>query len=88
MGGKDIIIREPATGTELPGEETTIHIPEKHPTPSVILDTDKETINTTGNMEYSTDGGKTWKPATEPMDVSGHDWGRTSSSASPAMRTT
>lgn len=71
MGGKDIIIREPATGTELPGEETTIHIPEKHPTPSVILDTDKETINTTGNMEYSTDGGKTWKPATEPMDVSG-----------------
>ena len=71
MGGKDILIREPATGTELPGEKTTVHIPEKYPTPSVTLDTDKETIDTTGDMEYSTDGGKTWDPATEPMDISG-----------------
>ena len=70
MGGKDILIREPATGTELPGEKTTVHIPEKYPTPSVTLDTDKETIDTTGDMEYSTDGGKTWDPATEPMDIS------------------
>lgn len=70
MAGEDIIIREPATGTDLPGEEITIHIPEKQPTPDVSLDTGKETVNTTGDMEYSTDGGVTWQPAEEPMDVS------------------
>lgn len=70
MAGEDIIIREPATGTDLPGEEVTIHIPEKNPTPDVALDYGNETINTTDDMEYSTDGGETWQPATEPLDVS------------------
>ena len=70
MAGEDIIIREPATGTDLPGEEVTIHIPEKNPTPDVTLDYGNETINTTDDMEYSTDGGETWQPATEPLDVS------------------
>lgn len=68
--GEDILIREPATDTEVPGNSVEIHIPEKQPTPNVSLDTSKETINTTTDMEYSTDGGNTWKPCTEPLDVS------------------
>ena len=31
---------------------------------------DNETLNTTPDMEYSTDGGKTWKPCPNPLDVS------------------
>ncbi len=70
LAGEDILIREPATDTDVPGNSVEIHIPEKQPTPNVSLDTGKETINTTTDMEYSTDGGKTWKPCTQPLDVS------------------
>lgn len=34
------------------------------------MDTVTETIDTTPEMDCSTDGGSTWNPCTEPLDVS------------------
>ena len=42
-------------------------------TPGLVFDPNNETLNTTPDMEYSTDGGKTWKPCPSPMDVSDLD---------------
>lgn len=70
LEGEDILIRKPADKDNLPSDPIVIHIPKRRPTPDVVIDYEKETVNTTPEMEYSTDGGKTWTPATEPLDVS------------------
>jgi len=47
-----------------------LEIPTKGAKPDLIVDRDKETVNTSASMEFSTDGGKTWKPCPSPLSVS------------------
>ena len=68
--GKTVLFRFPATKTDFASRTVTVVI-SKHPgAPVLVFDPDNETLNTTPDMEYSTDGGKTWKPCPNPLDVS------------------
>ena len=63
--GEEITIIDKETG-----EEITIKVPDRPSAPDVTVDFDRETVNTDTDMEYSTDGGKTWKPCDKDMDIS------------------
>ncbi len=68
--GKTVLFRYPATREDFASRTVTVMI-SKHPgAPVLVFDPDNETLNTTPDMEYSTDGGKTWKPCPNPLDVS------------------
>lgn len=68
--GKTVLFRYPATREDFASRTVTVVI-SKHPgAPVLVFDPDNETLNTTPDMEYSTDGGKTWKPCPNPLDVS------------------
>ena len=68
--GKTVLFRFPATGEDFASRAVTVVI-SKHPgAPVLVFDPSGETLNTTTDMEYSTDGGKTWNPCPSPMDVS------------------
>ena len=71
LTGQTILVRDAATDDKFASEPTELRIPNKTENPTVTLDTEKETINTTEDMDYSTDGGLTWNPCTKPLDVSG-----------------
>src|SRR5699024_5614129 len=47
-----------------------VKVPQKGEKPDLTIDRDKQTVNTTAGMEYSTDGGKTWTKCDPDMDVS------------------
>lgn len=71
LTGQTILVREAASDDKFASEPAELRVPERTEDPSVSLDMEKETVNTTGDMDYSTDGGVTWNPCTEPLDVSG-----------------
>ena len=62
--GETIHVKDKTTG-----EETDIHIPPRPAAPDVKLDNETGIINTKPGMEYSPDGGKTWYPAPDGLDV-------------------
>lgn len=66
--GDTIIVEDKETG-----DWNEIHVPERPKGPDVSLDTTHETINTKPGMEYSTDGGQTWRPAPDGLDISDLD---------------
>ena len=70
LTGETILVRNAATDDTFASEPVEVRIPNRTEKPDVFLNTEDETINTTPDMEYSTDGGKTWHPCTEPLDVS------------------
>ena len=70
LTGQTILIRNPSTPDEFASEPAEIQIPNRAENPEVELDTVTETIDTTPEMDCSTDGGSTWNPCTEPLDVS------------------
>ena len=70
LTGQTILVREAATEGKFASEPTELRIPSRTENPSVTLDTITETVNTTTDMDYSTDGGLTWNPCTKPLDVS------------------
>ena len=56
---------------DISASRTVTVVISKHPgAPVLVFDPNGETLNTTPDMEYSTDGGKTWKPCPNPLDVS------------------
>ena len=69
--GKTVLFRFPTTN-DLASRTVTVLISKNPGAPVLVFDPNGETLNTTPDMEYSTDGGKTWKPCTSPMDMS--DW--------------
>jgi len=69
--GKTVLFRFPATKDAFASRTATVVISNHPGAPVLVFDPDKGTLNTTPDMEYSTDGGKTWKPCASPMDVSG-----------------
>lgn len=71
LTGQTILVRDAAADDKFASEPTELRIPDKTENPTVALDTEKETINTTEDMDYSTDGGVTWNPCAKPLDVSG-----------------
>ncbi len=68
--GKTVLFRFPATKNDFASRTITVVISNHPGAPVLVFDPSGETLNTTPDMEYSTDGGKTWKPCTSPMDVS------------------
>lgn len=70
LSGQTILVRDVATDDSFASEPVELRIPNQTENPSVTLDTAAETVNTTGDMDFSTDGGLTWTPCTEPLDVS------------------
>ena len=70
LTGETILVRKAATDDTFASEPVEVRIPNRTEKPDITLNTEDETINTTTDMEYSTDGGKTWNPCTEPLDVS------------------
>ncbi len=68
--GQTILFRFPSTKEDFASRTVTVVISNHPGAPILVFDPDNETLNTTPDMEYSTDGGKTWKPCTSPMDVS------------------
>lgn len=68
--GKTILFRFPATKEDFASRTVTVVISNHPGAPVLVFDPNGETLNTTPDMEYSTDGGKTWNPCTSPMDVS------------------
>ncbi len=68
--GKTVLFRFPATKEDFASRTVTVVISNHPGAPVLVFDPNGETLNTTPDMEYSTDGGKTWKPCTSPMDVS------------------
>lgn len=70
--GKTVLFRFPATKDDFASRTVTVLISKNPGAPVLVFDPNGETLNTTPDMEYSTDGGKTWKPCTSPMDMS--DW--------------
>lgn len=71
LTGQTILVREAATENKFASDPAELRIPGKTENPTVTLDTIAETVNTTADMDYSTDGGKTWNPCVGPLDVSG-----------------
>ncbi len=70
LAGQIILVRKSANDDEFASDPVEVKIPNRTENPDVKLDNDSETVNTTPDMDYSTDGGKTWNPCTEPLDVS------------------
>ena len=68
--GKTVLFRFPATKEDFASRTVTVVISNHPGAPVLVFDPNGETLNTTPDMEYSTDGGKTWHPCTSPMDVS------------------
>ena len=56
-------------GTGNPGPVVMEVLPERPAAPDVKVNPFDFTMNTTGDMEYSDDGGETWKPCTDSQDV-------------------
>ena len=71
LTGRTILVREVTSEDKFVNDAAEIRIPNRAKNPIVTLDTITETVNTTLDMDYSTDGGRTWKPCTKPLDVSG-----------------
>ncbi len=71
LTGQTILVREAATEDQFASDITEVHIPSRTENPTVTLDTITETVDTTEDIDYSTDGGLTWNPCTKPLDVSG-----------------
>ena len=68
--GQTLLFRYPCTDSDFASRSVTVVI-SRHPgAPVLVFDTEKEALSTTTDMEYSTDGGKTWHPCTDPLDVS------------------
>lgn len=70
LTGQTILVRRAANDYEFASDPVEVKIPNHTENPDVKLDTTSETVNTTPDMDYSTDGGRTWNPCTEPLDVS------------------
>ena len=70
LTGQTILVREAATEDKFASDSSELRIPNRTENPSVTLDTEKETANTTEDMDYSIDSGLTWNPCNKPMDVS------------------
>ena len=68
--GKELAVREKYDVDHFASLPVLVKVPQKGAKPDLTIDRDKQTVNTTAGMEYSTDGGKTWKPCPNPLDVS------------------
>ena len=66
--GQTIVIYKPETASHFKSLEQTLTAPAKGTQPSVTIDYDKETANTTDKMEYRVNGGK-WTDCTDSMSV-------------------
>ncbi|MDE7245683.1 MAG: S-layer homology domain-containing protein [Oscillospiraceae bacterium] len=70
LTGETILVRKAPTDDQFASKPVEVRIPNRTEKPYLDLDTEDEIINTTPDMEYSPDGGNTWYPCKEPMDVS------------------
>ena len=70
LTGQDILVRYPATDDTFASESTLVKIPERPDAPDLEIDFIEETLDTSRDMEYSTDGGKTWDACDRDMDIS------------------
>ena len=68
--GMTVYMRLVDGGTGEPGPIVTVQLPERPKAPNVRVDLRDLTADTTRDMEYSTDGGKTWARCVPDMDVS------------------
>ncbi|MDE7243578.1 MAG: hypothetical protein K2O18_06340, partial [Oscillospiraceae bacterium] len=68
--GMVILVRRTVTETMFVSPSAAVRIRSLAAAPDIQVDTVKETVNTTAGMEYSTDGGSTWIPASDEMSVS------------------
>lgn len=66
--------KKAVTGTSFKSAVQTITAPSRGVTPSVTIDYRTETISTTVDMQYSTDGGTIWTNCTAGMNVSAFGW--------------
>ncbi|MDT9121540.1 hypothetical protein RSW84_29250, partial [Escherichia coli] len=68
--GKELTVREKYDVDHFASLPVLVKVPQKGAKPDLTIDRDKQTVNTTADMEYSTDGGKTWTKCDPDMDVS------------------
>lgn len=70
FAGKTMLVRRMVTETMFASNPAIVQIRSLGKAPKVSVDTVEETVNTTAEMEYSTDAGKTWASAPDELDVS------------------
>ena len=68
--GTTMLVRRAATGTMFASNSAVVRIRSLSDAPDVSVDNVREIVNTTAEMEYSTDAGRTWTPAPDELDVS------------------
>ena len=68
--GMTVYMRLVDGGTGEPGAIVTVELPKRPEAPNVTVNLRNLTADTTRDMEYSTDGDKTWMKCTPDMDVS------------------
>jgi len=69
--GKTVLVRVSCTTENLASEPVAVVIPTRNPAPAAVIDMAAETLSADSSMEFSVDGGATWSPASENLDVSG-----------------
>lgn len=67
--GKELAVREKCDSEYFASLPVLAKAPEKGARPDPTIDRDKQTINTTAGMEYSTDGGKIWTKSIDMIRV-------------------
>ncbi len=68
--GKTMLVRRAVTETMFASNSAVVQIRSIGKAPELTVDMVNETVNTTAEMEYSTDAGSTWTPAPDDLDVS------------------
>ncbi|MDE7245777.1 MAG: MBG domain-containing protein, partial [Oscillospiraceae bacterium] len=69
--GQEVSVRESYDAEHFASLPVMVKIPRRGEKPEITIDRDKQTIDTTPDMEYSTNGGNTWIKCDPDMDVSG-----------------
>ena len=68
--GMTMLVRRSVTETMFASNPAVVPIRSLGKAPVITVDNVREVADTTAEMEYSTDGGKTWTPAPDDLDVS------------------
>ena len=71
MYGTTLLFRTPADEAHFASISVPVALPSRPDGPAVAFDMKNLTVNTTSAMEYSSDGGYSWTPAPDGLDVSG-----------------